>query len=235
MSETSPSGARRTEEEFLMAVIHDIRRHLRTSVSRAQMIEREAVSPLAANLRTHLDEILQAGRDMDVLLSRLAQYAVAASGENDQPQGDVCVMFDSALRRLARSNKDADIHSEPIRDCGIQAPYALEIVMRELLDNALKFREGPVKISVLVEHARGNHVFGIKDTGIGFDPKYSDKIMLPLERLHPPNVYAGCGMGLAICQRTLESFGGKLWAESKLNNGSTFWFSFPARDRLATA
>jgi signal transduction histidine kinase len=137
-------------------------------------------------------------------------------------------MFDSALRRLAHRNKDAEIDSEPIRKCGIQVPYPIETVLRELLDNALKFREGPVKITVIVEQAGKSHVFGIRDTGIGFEPQYVEKIMLPLERLHPPNVYEGCGMGLAICQRTLEAFGGKIWAESAAKRGSTFWFSLPS-------
>jgi signal transduction histidine kinase len=227
MSHASPSGARRTEEELLMAVIHDIRRHARRSAARAQMIERELTAPLAPALRAHLDEIVAASRDMDSLLSRLAQYAVAASSSEDQPCGDICVMFDSALRRLVDRNKGAEIYSDPIRCCGIQVPYSIEGVLRELLDNALKFREGPVKITILVERSSGTHMFGIRDTGIGFDPQYCERIMLPLERLHPQDLYGGCGMGLAISQRTVEAVGGKLWAESKLNSGSTFWFTLP--------
>jgi signal transduction histidine kinase len=217
----------RTEEELLLAMIHDIRRHLRTSVSRAQMIERETDPPLAQPLRKHLDEIFAAGRDMDLLLSRLAQYAVATSSGADQTRGDIHIIFDSALRRLAHRNKEAEIDSSPLQSCGIQAPYSIEAVVRELLDNALKFRQGPVKITVLVEQSHDKNVFGIRDTGIGFDPRYRERIMLPLERLHPPDIYGGCGMGLAICQRTVEAFGGKLWAESNVNAGSTFWFSLP--------
>jgi len=227
MSHSSRNGERPSEEEFLMAIIHDIRRHLRTSVARAQMMGREAKDSLAPQLQAHLNEILAAGRDMDALLSRLAQYALAASSTEEGSHGDICVMFDSALRRLAHRNQNAEIDSDPIRTCGIQAPYPVESVLRELLDNALKFREGPVKVTVLVEQAPGTHLFGIKDTGIGFDPQYGEKIMLPLERLHPPDVYGGCGMGLAICRRTVEALGGKLWAESAVNRGSTFWFSLP--------
>jgi light-regulated signal transduction histidine kinase (bacteriophytochrome) len=227
MSHASASSTRLTEEKLLLAMIHDIRQHLRTSVSRAQMIERESNPPLAAPLGTHLKEILAAGRDMDLLLSRMAQYAMAASRGVDQARGDICVIFDSALRRLADRSNEAEIDSRTLQSCGIQAPYSVEAVVRELLDNALKFRQGPVKITVLVEQSSDKHVFGIKDTGIGFDPRYCEKIMLPLERLHPPDIYGGCGMGLAICQRTVEAFGGQLWAESNVNDGSTFWFSLP--------
>src|ERR1700689_4631696 len=132
MSQARPSIARRSEEELLMAVIHDVRRHLRTSFARAQIIERDADPPLAPPLRAHLDEILAAGRDMDVLLSRLAQYAMAGSNGEDKPYGDVCVMFDSALRRLGQRNRDAEIDSNPLRSCGIQVPSSMEIVLREL-------------------------------------------------------------------------------------------------------
>ncbi len=224
---TSSSAARRTEEDLLLAFIHDIRRHLRTSVSRAQMIERESHNSLTSSVRSHLDEILSAGRNMDTLLSRMAQYAVAGATGEDIPEADLGVMFDSALRRLGDRSRDAEIDAHPIRTCGVQAPYMVETVMRELLDNALKFREGPVKITILIDSLEGGKVFGIKDTGIGFDPQYCEKIMLPLESLHPPNVYPGCGMGLAICQKTISACGGKLWAESKPSQGSTFWFSLP--------
>jgi signal transduction histidine kinase len=230
MSYADPNGAPRTEEELLIAVIHDVRRHLRTAVARTQMLERELTVPVTPALRTHLDEIVGAGRDMDALLSRLAIYALAASSreEGNQPRGDISVMFDSALRRLSHKNKDAEIDSTRLQNCGIQAPYAIESVLRELLDNALTFRHGPVKITVLVEQASESTAFGIRDTGIGFDePRYHEMIMRPLERLHPQSVYGGCGMGLAICQRTIEAFGGTLWAQSKSNEGSTFWFSLP--------
>jgi signal transduction histidine kinase len=173
--------------------------------------------------------MLAAGRDMNALLGRLVKYALAASSAKDQPLGDVGVMFDTALRRLAGKHADAEIESESLRSSGIQTPASIESVLGELLDNALKFRQGPVKITVLVQQAESNHLFGIKDTGIGFDPQFCEKIMRPLERLHPAHVYPGCGLGLAICQRTIAACGGKLWAESKLGDGSVFWFSLPAQ------
>jgi len=225
MMNGSRKGGPRSEEDLLMAVIHDMRGHLRTSVSRAQMIERDASTPLAPHLRKHLNDILTAGRDMDQLLNRLAQYAAAGAGQESQPAGDIGIMFNSALRRLAERNHHAEIDSQAILQCGIEVPYAIEGVLRELLDNALKFRQGPVKITVLLEQSFEKCSFGIRDTGIGFDPEYYERIMRPLERLHPPNVYEGCGMGLAICQRIIQSLGGRLWAESKLNAGSTFWFT----------
>ncbi len=227
MSQGSASVTEKTEPDLLMALIHDIRRHLRTAVVHTQRLEHELGSPLNPAVQEHLGQIVTAGRDMDMLLNRVALYTAVGSTREEEAEGDVCVMFDAALRRLDQRNQDAEIDAGPIRICGVRTPSSIETVLKELLDNALKFRQGPVKVTVLVEQSPAEHLFGIRDTGIGFDTQYSERIMRPLERLHPSGLYGGCGMGLAICQRTLQHLGGKLWAESKLNKGSTFWFSVP--------
>jgi signal transduction histidine kinase len=223
------AAARATDDELLLAIIHDIRAHLRKSVTAAQRLEKQTKDLLTPEQQASLEQMLASGRDMNTLLGRLVKYALAASSAKDQPLRDVGVMFDTAVRRLAGKHVDAEIESDSLRSSGIQTPASIESVLGELLDNALKFRQGPVKITVLVQHAEGNHLFGIKDTGIGFAPQFCEKIMRPLERLHPAHVYPGCGLGLAICQRTVEACGGKLWAESNLGDGSVFWFSLPAQ------
>lgn len=219
---------RLNEDEFLLAVIHDIRLHLRKSVVHAQFIERDVEASRSPELSAHLAEILSAGKEMATLLTRLAKYAAAGLAQSEQPAGDIGTLFDSALRRVADKNVNSEIDARPLRGCGVRTPYPIETVLGELLDNALKFRQGPVKISMIVEREQNSHVFGLKDTGIGFDSQFSERIFRPLERLHPTSVYPGSGLGLAICQRIVECHGGKLWAESKPGEGSTFWFTVPA-------
>ena len=228
MNHNKTKTIRLSEEELLLSIIHDIRRHLRTAVVRTQMLERELAAPIPESIRHHLNQVVTAGRDMNSLLSRLALYASASSIPENAPKRQIALLFESALQQVAHRNKDAEIVSKVLEDCAVEAPLAVETVLRELLDNALKFRQGPVKITVVVESAPGQHIFGIQDTGIGFDPQYADRILLPLERLHPRERYDGCGLGLAICRRTLESIGGSIWSASQLNRGSTFWFSLPA-------
>jgi signal transduction histidine kinase len=226
------TGAQRAndgrEDDLLLAIIHDIRGHLRKSMTRAQMLERQSESSLAPELQGHLDEILASGREMDVLLNRLAKLAVAGKAAKEKPPGPLAVMFDSVLRRLSARNVDAEIDSSLYRSTSVLVPYSFETVLYELLDNSLKFRHGPVRITLQVDESPEKNVFGVNDTGIGFEPRFFEKIMRPLERLHPASVYPGCGLGLAICQRTIEAWGGTIWAESKLGGGSTFWFSLPA-------
>jgi signal transduction histidine kinase len=218
-----------SDDELLLAIVHDIRTHLRKSITAAQRLEKQTKDLLTAEQQAPLEQILSAGRDMNALLGRLVKYALAGSSAKDEPLGDVEVMFDTAMRRLAGKHVDAEIESDSLRSSGIQTPSSIENVLGELLDNALKFRQGPVRVTILVEQAEGKTLFGVKDTGIGFDPQFCERIMRPLERLHPAHVYPGCGLGLAICQRTVEACGGKLWAESKPGDGSVFWFSLPAQ------
>jgi signal transduction histidine kinase len=162
-----------------------------------------------------------------MLLTRLAQYAAAGSMAAGKSSAKLGIIFDSAIRRLADRNRDANIDAQALYMCPIIAPYSCEIVLRELLDNALKFRQGRVQINIRVEQSPDKTVLGISDTGIGFDPQFCEKIMRPLERLHSADTYPGCGLGLAICQRTVHSWGGSLWAESQPGSGSTFWFDLP--------
>jgi signal transduction histidine kinase len=228
-SMSDQADGRATDDELLLAIVHDIRMHLRKSITAAQRLEEQTKGLLTPEQHGPLEQILAAGRDMNTLLGRLVKYALAGATAKDEPPGNVAVMFDTAVRRLAGKNVEAEIEADSLRASGIQTPSSIESVLGELLDNALKFRQGPVKITILVEQADGQYLFGVKDTGIGFDPQFRERIMRPLERLHPAHVYPGCGLGLAICRRTLEACGGKLWAESQLGNGSVFWFSLPAQ------
>jgi light-regulated signal transduction histidine kinase (bacteriophytochrome) len=85
---------------------------------------------------------------------------------------------------------------------------------------------------VITQRTAGEWIFAIADNGIGFDPVYCDRIFEVFQRLHSVGKYPGNGIGLAICRRIVEQHGGRLWAESTPENGSTFFFSLPvATDR----
>jgi signal transduction histidine kinase len=71
--------------------------------------------------------------------------------------------------------------------------------------------------------------FGVSDNGIGIEPEYQQFIFGLFRRLHPADQYAGTGIGLALCQRIIELYGGRIWVESEKGKGSTFYFTLPAR------
>jgi len=93
----------------------------------------------------------------------------------------------------------------------------------------LKYRkpDEPPKVHIGAQQQGQEWVISIRDNGIGFDPKYANTIFGPFKRLHTAEEYPGTGVGLAICRRIVQSFGGRIWAESQPGEGSTFFFTLP--------
>ncbi|MCX5798404.1 MAG: PAS domain S-box protein [Proteobacteria bacterium] len=105
-------------------------------------------------------------------------------------------------------------------------------VLVNLLSNAVKYSkpEGPIDIEVGGWVEKGNNIYYVKDNGIGFQMKYADKVFEVLERLHGSGEFEGTGIGLAIVKRVIHRHGGKVWAEAKINEGATFYFSLPIKN-----
>jgi light-regulated signal transduction histidine kinase (bacteriophytochrome) len=103
-------------------------------------------------------------------------------------------------------------------------------VFRRLLDNAIKFRRAgsPPRIEVRATRDRGEWTLSVGDAGIGIDPAYHAQIFEPFRRLNRREEYDGNGMGLPVCRRLVEAYGGRVWVESKAGEGARFCLSVPA-------
>jgi hypothetical protein len=106
-------------------------------------------------------------------------------------------------------------------------PKLIEIVLQQLFDNAWKFtcQSSTAKIEFACQLIDGNPIFYVRDNGIGFDMKYSDKIFRPFHHPHSANQTEVTGIGLAMAKRAIERQGGKIWAESTPEHGATFYFT----------
>lgn len=106
-------------------------------------------------------------------------------------------------------------------------------LFQNLISNAIKFR-GPnapiVKIGAK-KHEMG-WIFHVTDNGIGIDPANKEKVFEMFKRLHPRSEYEGSGIGLATCRKIVETYGGRIWLESKPGEGTTFYFGFPESQTL---
>jgi light-regulated signal transduction histidine kinase (bacteriophytochrome) len=105
----------------------------------------------------------------------------------------------------------------------------VKLAVQNLLDNAWKFtsKVTDAKIEFGSIEKDGETAFYVKDNGAGFSMDYSDKLFVPFQRLHPSEEFEGSGIGLATVQRIISRHGGRVWAESEVGEGSTFYFTIP--------
>jgi light-regulated signal transduction histidine kinase (bacteriophytochrome) len=109
--------------------------------------------------------------------------------------------------------------------------FHLAQLFQNLISNALKYRtKDPPRVEVSAAERDGWWIFSVADNGIGIDEKYANQIFGLFKRLHSQTEYRGSGIGLAICERIVEQYGGRIWLEkSAPGSGSVFSFSIPVR------
>jgi light-regulated signal transduction histidine kinase (bacteriophytochrome) len=100
-------------------------------------------------------------------------------------------------------------------------------LIQNLIENSIKFSHGIPEITISAGRNNDQHIFSVKDKGIGIEPQYFERIFRIFQRLHRSEEYEGTGIGLAICKRIVERHGGQIWIESAYNEGATFYFSLP--------
>ncbi len=108
-------------------------------------------------------------------------------------------------------------------------PLEMVQLFQNLVGNAIKYRdkESPM-VHVASERIGNEWQLSVSDNGIGIDPQYFNQIFLPFKRLHTHEAYPGTGIGLAICKKIVEGYGGRIWVASELGNGSRFVFTIPS-------
>lgn len=225
------SERRHTEElrQFAYMVSHDLREPVRMIVSYAQLLERRYQDHLDADGREFVHHIGDAVQRMECFLSDLLTYSRHAGIAEEPPaQVDSEQAFQDALLRLDVAVKESG--AKITHDGLPQVEFDFERLsqlFRQLISNSIKFRgSDPPRIHVSSSDDEHELVFSIQDNGIGIDPSYHEQIFGLFKRLHGRQ-YPGTGLGLPICKRIVEQYGGRIWLESEPGQGSIFRFAVP--------
>jgi PAS domain S-box-containing protein len=216
-------------EQFAYVASHDLQEPLRIVASYSQLLERRYQGKLDSDAHEFIDYIVDAASRMQKLINDLLAYSrVGTRGHEFEPV-DVNEVIERALYSLELSIKDnaAQITHDAMPTLVADKSQLVQL-FQNLIANAIKFHgDSPPQIHVGTEKQSGEMVFYVRDSGIGIDPQYVERIFLVFQRLHGKGEYPGTGIGLAICKKIVERHGGRIWVESIPGSGSTFYFTIP--------
>jgi signal transduction histidine kinase len=217
-------------QQFAFVASHDLQEPLRMVVSYLGLLGKAFHGKLDSQTEKYMVFAVDGATRMQTLIRDLLAYAQASSRKPALTRTRLMDVVVQARYSLLESIREtgAEITAGPLPDVEVD-PLKMSLVFQNLLSNAIKFRQPAAKPCIHIEALReaGHWRVSVSDRGIGFDPKYSEKIFGAFQRLHGKNEYPGTGIGLAICKRLIEGHGGRIWAEARPGSGATFHFTLP--------
>jgi signal transduction histidine kinase len=223
-------------EAFSYSVAHDLRAPLRGINGYSRALEEDYGGQLDAQAHEYLGRIVAATERMGQLIDALLSLSRVTRVEFRRESVNLSRLADAAVKQLRASQPERVVDFANEGDVVAQgdAPL-LRALLENLIGNAWKFtgsRSGS-RISFGVESHDGTPVYYVRDNGAGFDMAYAQKLFAPFQRLHTQSEFAGTGIGLATVQRIVDRHGGRVWAEGKVAEGATFYFTLTNIDQVA--
>ena len=215
-------------ESFAYSISHDLRAPLRHVDGFSRMLELEHAGSLDEDGRRLLATMRKAAARMGRLLDDLLAFSRYGRAAMSPTEIDMTTCARTVADELARGTPcTIVIETLPsaLADAGL-----VRQVWANLIGNAIKYsgkRPDP-RVEVTGRIDGGSAVYCVKDNGVGFDPRYADRLFKVFQRLHAEDEFPGTGAGLAIVHRIVARHGGRAWAEGRPGEGASFWFSLPS-------
>lgn len=217
-------------QQFAYVASHDLQEPLRMISSYLQLIERRYKDRLDDDANDFINYAVDGAKRLQSLISGLLEFSrVTTHGKEfskvntDKVLEEVCRDLDLVIRETG-----AKILHEALPEV-VGDQSQIYRLFQNLIQNGVKFRRKDVApvIEITAVREAAEHVFRVRDNGIGIEERYFDRIFTIFQRLHGRDEYPGTGIGLSICKRIVERHGGKIRVESKPGEGSSFYFSIP--------
>lgn len=222
-------------QQYAYVASHDLQSPLRSIVSYLQLLQKRLKGDIDEKGEKYINRSIASGKLMQVLIQDLLNYSKVGSNHKKFTEVDCGSIFDEVLNNLGtliHENEAQVTHGELPKLTGEQSLFLQ--LFQNLIGNAIKYRGSvPPKVHVEAKRQTDGWIFSVQDNGIGLEPEYAERIFVIFQRLHGKHEYSGTGIGLAICKKIVERHAGRIWVESELGSGATFYFTIPHQNNPA--
>ena len=221
-------------KRFAYVASHDLQEPLNHVSNYVQLLEMRYGESLDEDAKDFIGFAVEGVTLMQTLIDDVLAYSKVDSQVSQFELTEVKISLEQAVTNLQRRIREskAQITIQETLPTIMADKTQLMQLFQNLIGNAIKFRsaEAP-EIEIKAERQEDEWLFSVKDNAIGIDPQFRDRIFVIFQRLHTRDEYPGTGMGLAICKKIIECHRGRIWVESELGKGSTFYFTIPVGGR----
>lgn len=220
-------------KRFAFIASHDLKEPLRTIGSYANLLQRRYKNKIDDNANEFLDYITDSAKRLYTLLNDVLDYSKLNVSKKERELTDaneaIQIANENLKTKIAKKNAHISIGELPKLTAD---KLHLVQLFQNLIDNSIKYSESQrPTVEIASTENNGFYQFSIKDNGIGIDPELQPKIFEMFKRLHTRDKFDGNGIGLAICKKIVQEYGGDIWVESAEGKGSTFYFTFPVPEK----
>lgn len=215
--------------KFAYVASHDLQEPLNQITNYVQLLELRYKEKLDTDGKEFISYTVEGVTLMQTLIDDVLAYSKVDTQGMAFQLTEVETPLERALSNLRQGivSAGATITHDPLPTLMVSSSQIMQL-FQNLLANAIKFRsENPSHIHVGAERLEDEWLFSVRDNGIGLDTRFSDRIFVIFQRLHTRDEYPGTGMGLAICKKIIDCHRGRIWVESQLGQGATFYFTIP--------
>jgi PAS domain S-box-containing protein len=219
-------------EQFAYVASHDLQEPLRMVASYLQLIERRYRDKLDAPAHDFIDFAVDGAKRMQVMINDLLAYSRVGTRGKALVRTSCEEILARVLKNLevAIAETHAVVTHDPLPEIMVDASQ-LDQLLQNLIGNAVKFHGSqPPQVHIRARRVEGGEKlweFAVRDNGLGIAPEHFERIFQIFQRLHSRAEYPGTGIGLALARRIVERHGGRIWLESAVGQGSTFYFTIP--------
>lgn len=220
---------------FVYATSHDLRSPLRNIASHLQILQRRNKENLDGESLELINYTVQSVKHLNQLINDIYQYSVA--DRNDKPAELISLV--GVVAEIVSAHRDTFTERKAYIDYGNLpelklAPGHISMVLTNLISNAVKYNQAEQpRVHVYSHENDSEYIITVADNGIGIAEEYHKHVFEIFRRLHTSDTYEGTGVGLAICKKIIENYGGRIWVESEAGKGSKFSFSL-AKNMVST-